>query len=148
MVSLCYHFWPLVKTVMSASTTLTTLTTLTTQSERDLVSSDFCSSSSSGQHNILEAESSDAGIFYGRARRVFADSVNSVVEADVFQTRDIELHSFLAPVSDPCPASACRDFSFQLSGRGFSCVRVRGIAAALWIKLNFSIRVRTGPPNF
>lgn len=60
------------KAVMSASATQTTLTTLTTQSERDLVSGDFCSNRSSGQYNILEAEGSDAGIIFMATREEFS----------------------------------------------------------------------------
>ena len=62
----------LVKAVMSASATQTTLTTLTTQSERDLVSGDFCSNRSSDQYNIFEAEGSGAGIIFMAAREEFS----------------------------------------------------------------------------
>lgn len=65
-------FLALAKAVISASATLTTLTTLTTQSERDLVSGDFCSNRGSGQYNILEAECDDAGIIFMAAREEFS----------------------------------------------------------------------------
>lgn len=133
----------LVKAVTSASTTLTTLTTLTTQSERDLVSGDFCSSRGSGQYNIFEAEGSGAGIIFMAAREEFSQIRSTpYCSRCLFYARDIELHSFLAQDSNPRPASARRVFSSQLSGRGPSCARVYGIAAALWNKLNFSIHVR------
>ena len=65
----------LVKAVMSASATQTTLTT---QSERDLVSGDFCSSRSSGQYNILEAKGGDAGIIFVAAREEFSQIRSSL----------------------------------------------------------------------
>lgn len=62
----------MVKSAMSASTTLTTLTIRTTQSGRDLDSDDFCSNRSSGQYIFFEAEGDDAGIIFMAAREEFS----------------------------------------------------------------------------
>ena len=53
----------MVKAEMSASATQTTLTTLTTQSERDLVSGDFCSNRSSGQYIFLKPRATTPVLF-------------------------------------------------------------------------------------
>lgn len=139
----------LVKAVMSASATQTTLTTLTTQSERDLVSGDFCSNRSSGQYNILKAEGSDAGIIFVAARE----------ELSQFRSTPFCSRGFIQPHDKSCTAFrsvsptsvnpfGSREFSTYIFCQWLFVYARTWICCKTLAKLKFSVNAWDREANF